>query len=173
MTHVTLVEYTLATIGTDWNGTYPDDLKRIDLDDTVILEDGPGFGLSFGDSFGNRVRNAIEADLQDGNFVAAGAGTRTRTQTGVGVDRVEAVVEVEVSAGHSNQYGGIDTAAEFDQLVDDIIQVFRSNRFTLDVGDLDPATFVRVQVENQDSASRQYAQSFAADFELRYIGERT
>ena len=170
---MTLVEYTLATIGTNWDGTYPDDLKRIDLDDTVILEDGPGFGLSFGDSFGNRVRNSIEADFQDGNFVAAGAGTRTRTQTGVGVDRVEAVVEMEVSAGHSNQYGGIDTAAEFDQLVDDIVQVFRSDRFTPEVGDLDPATFVRVQVENQDSNSRQYAQSFAADFELRYIGERT
>jgi hypothetical protein len=170
---VTLVEYTLAAIGTDWSGTYPDDLKRIDLDDMVILEDGPGFGLSFGDSFGNRVRNAVKADLQDGNFVAAGTGTRTRTQTGVGVDRIEAVVEVEVSGGHSSQYGGIDTAAEFDQLVDDIVQVFRSDRFDPAVGDLDPATFVRVQVENQDASSRLYGDYFVSEFELRYIGERT
>jgi hypothetical protein len=170
---VTLVEYTLAAIKTNWDGTYPDYLKRIDLDDSVILEEGPGFGLSFGDSVGNRVHNAIEADLQDATFVAAGAGARTRTQTGIGVDRVEAVVEIDVSAGHSNRYGDIDTAAEFDQLVDDIVQVFRSDRFDPTVGDLDPATFVRVRVENQDSASRQYAQSFAADFELRYIGERT
>lgn len=159
---MTLVEYTLESIKSDWDGPFPDDLKRINLDDSVILEDGDV-----------RDRSAIEADHQDANFVMAGAGTRTRTQTGVGVDRVEAVVEVEVSAGHSSQYGGIDTAAEFDQLVDDIVQVFRSDRFGPEVGDLDPATFVRVQVENQDSASRQHAQFFAASFELRYIGERT
>jgi len=169
---VTLAEHALASIKTDWDGDYPDDLWRIDQDNSVLLEDAPGFGLSFGDSFGDRTRSK-DADPQAANLVKAGTGTRTRTQTGIGVDRVEAVVEVRVEAAHTTIHGETATASAFEQLVDDIVQVFRSDRFDPAVGNLDPATFVRVQVENQDSSSRLYGDYFVSEFELRYIGERT
>ena len=170
---MTLAEHALAAIKADWDGDYPDNLRRIDQDNSVLLEDAPGFGLSFGDSFGNRNRLGKDADPQAANLVKAGTGTRTRTQTGIGVDRVEAVVEVRVEAAQATIHGETATASAFDQLVDDIVQVFRSDRFEPAVGDLDPATFVRVRVENQDSSSRLYGDYFVSEFELRYIGERT
>jgi hypothetical protein len=171
---MTLAEHTLAKIKTDWDGTFPSDLKRVNRDDSVVLEDGPGFGYSFGDSFGeDRAGPSVSEPLEDANLVGAATATRTSQQTGVGVDRIEQVVELRIEGLDNTQYGQIETTSEFQQLVDDIKQVFRTSRFEPGVGPRDPATFVRVEVEGEDSQSSQYGDAYVAEFELRYIGERT
>lgn len=155
---MTLTAYVLDTIKSDWTGSFPSDLKRINRDDSKILEDS---------------ERSQAVDLEDANYVAANAGVRDRTQYGVGVDRVEAVVEVDVQGLHADQFGQISDADEFETLVDDIKQVFRSKRFSIDVGSEDPATFVRLEINNEDALSNQYREHYHHEFNIRFIGERT
>lgn len=169
---MTLVEYTLASIKTDWPDEFPENLKRVDRDDSVVLDDGPGFGRSFADSFGYRIRPSNSADLERANIISATSGARMRTQTGIGVDRIEAVVEVGIQAAGAEQRGQIVSSVQFSQLVDTIIQVFRNKRFTPDIGPLDPATFVKIGVENDDGNSNRFRDDHQRTFELRFIGER-
>ncbi|UIP00336.1 hypothetical protein Hbl1158_02905 [Halobaculum sp. CBA1158] len=139
--------------------TDPVTLKRIDRDDSEILE---------GDM---RDRTA---ELQRGCYVGATDAAAGREPIGFEYDsRVEPVVGVRVEGLHHDEWGHVDPdgtdGVPFEVLVRRLRRAVQAERHYPDVSKPD-TSFTTLFVENEAPQSDQYADYYRTDFDVRFRG---
>jgi len=155
---MTLVAWVLNTIKTNWDGSFPSDLERINRDDTQNLTAG---------------RRARTVELKKANVVHASFAETDDNPFGVQSDpQLEAIVNVQVEGLHTDEYGHTDDEANFRDLVRSIKATLRDERFSPAVGSEHPATFVRLELDPEQSVSGTQADYFGTQFDVRLRGHR-
>lgn len=154
---MTLSEWVLETIESNWPGEFPDDLERVNRDDSEQMDTG--------------IRSRT-SDLERANFVGAATTSEVAAPLGAGgTDVVQPVVQVRVEGLHADEYGHVDNAAAFRSLVDDVKQTLRQEHSPT-VGDAHPASIVKLYVENETDQSHLFRDHFLAEFDVRFVGDR-
>lgn len=154
----TEVSWALGEVKTNWPGTYPSDLERINGDDSKNIDTG---------------EENVTADLSDANYVEIASASRSDTAIGTEYDhRVEQVIDVEIRAAKDTEWGNTVDSDGFAQLWRDIKTALLTNRSFPGVGVPD-VTYHTVTVENEENRSRNYADHFEYRFSLRLEGYET
>lgn len=163
----TEVEWVLDTIKTHWNGEYPDDLIRVNRDNSEIIDEysGSTVDAEIGDDVGGPPHTRL-GDLSDGNFVGASSDPLTSfSPIGFGYDHeVEAGVGVRVEGLHHDEWGHTSSQAEFANLVNSIQRALLSQR-SYPFGNYH-SLFIR----ESDSQSANHKDYYRQDFDVWFVG---
>lgn len=155
---MTLTEWVLDTIKTNWDGSFPGDLERVNRDNSSLLE--------------KDVRK-LDPSPAKSNYVGAGLTDRpTEPLATEGAHVEEPTVELRIVGLDSDEYGYVDNSSDFKTLVDDIKQTLRQEQTSPDVGDNATANIVRLYVENERPQSYQYHDHYLTDLDVRFVGDR-
>lgn len=157
----TLTRFVLELLVDEWpDGSFPDDVRRIDRNESVILETGdPSQGVEL-------TTNAV---------ISVGRDTTDHTPEGTAptYETVE-TLDVEIQALDARQYGTVGSHAEFRRLVDNIKVALDTERsipdITLSGRDRQPTRVSMFIGDEQDRSTNQRSH-YAVGFPLRLRGK--
>lgn len=156
--------FVLEAIADEWpQAQIPDNLRRIDEDEPVVLETG------------ERVRSI---DLAGIVAVRARLDTVTRTPTSTQFRyEVETDVSVRVEAVHERQHGAVASAGEFDRYARNVVAALNSVRayptVAADAAHPQPITYHTLTIPDESPALSEANQSdyYRRDITVRLTGK--
>ena len=158
----TELDWVLQTIWEAWPGTFPEDLTRVDRDESKLLE---------GDI---RKRHG---DLKRSNFVGATHVGTAKEPIGTEYDyKIETTIGIRIEGLHVDQFGHVDpSGAEripWQELTNNIERGLLSRRSYPDVG-APNRSYHTLRTANESDQSHDWADAFRRDFDLLLIGYET
>lgn len=156
------VDFVLETIKTNWPGTFPSDLERVDRDQSKLLE-------------GN-IRSRT-GELKRSNFVGATHADTATEPVGTEYDHsIETTVGIRIEGLHADKYGHVDPSGAdgitWATLVETIRRGILQERSFPAVG-VDHRSYHSLLVTNESDQSDTWADYFRADFDVVLDGFET
>ncbi len=163
------VTWILETIKANWPAAWPTDadgepvLARINRDEPEILESG------------ERTRSV---ELTQWSAIGAGLASRTPTPVGTEYDhRVETTIScrLEGVTSRGDEWGHVDSAAHFEQLVRYVQHAINAERSYPTVDDVDQdgigsVAYHSLFIENETDLSHENKDYFRRDWDVRLVG---
>ncbi|WP_256394115.1 hypothetical protein [Natronoarchaeum rubrum] len=156
------VTWVLQTIKSNWPGSsFPSTLARINRDEPEILETD------------DRKRSL---ELEEWNAIGASLADRQSSPIGTEYDkRVETTISCRLEGLHADEWGQVDSAAEFEQLVRYVQHALDIERSYPTVNDVDSddigsVAYHTLVVENETDLSDDNKDYFRRDWDVRLIG---
>ncbi len=155
----TAVQWVLDTIYSEFPGSYPSDLVRVNRDDSLILDENGNPNLT------DPIRSR-DIDLTDANVVGASSAPLTTTSPiGFGFNHeVETGVAVRVEGLVDDEWGHLTDSGDFATLVDNVKTALHSQRqYPFDDYH---SLFIR-ESDNQSANHRDY---YREGFDIWFVG---
>lgn len=152
---MSLTNWLLESIKSNWDGDFPSDLKRINRDDSEIMEDN---------------LRSRKADLEESNFVGVSKSTEDRTPLGTDAEEIEVLLDVRVEALHEDAFGQIAGEQAFNELVDSIKQAIETEATAPSITTEHRATFVRAYIQNEEDTNQLFKDYYINEFSVRLRG---
>ncbi|MFB6237519.1 MAG: hypothetical protein ABEH81_04025 [Halopenitus sp.] len=156
------VDWVLHTIKTNWPGSFPNDLTRVDRDDSELLEDD--------------IRER-EGELQKSNFVGATHADEDTEPTGSEYNsKLETVVGIRIEGLHVDEWGNVDPTGTdgitWETLKNNIRRGILQERSFPPVG-APNRDYHTLLVTNQADQSDDYRDFYRYDFDVVLDGYET